>query len=82
MQGPAAAARTGAGDRNGSMGRLTSVHQDGPKGVVFILNVTGAKEAHGLLDKLPLGQVGLMEFQLIPIGPLSPIRTLLPQPSK
>jgi len=46
-------------------------------GVVFILNVTDPKEAHELLDKLPLGQAGLMEFQMIPLGPLSPLRTLL-----
>jgi hypothetical protein len=51
-------------------------------GVVFIMNVTDPKEAHELLDKLPLGQASLMEFQLIPLGPLSPLRTLLPEPSK
>jgi hypothetical protein len=48
-------------------------------GVVFILNVTDPKEAKALLDKLPLGQAGLMEFQFIPLGPLS---TLLAEPSK
>ena len=46
-------------------------------GVVFILNVTDPKEAKALLDKLPLGQAGLMEFQFIPLGPLSPLRALL-----
>jgi hypothetical protein len=51
-------------------------------GVVFILNVTDPKEAHALLDKLPLGQAGQMEFQLIPLGPLSPLRTLLTEPPK
>jgi hypothetical protein len=51
-------------------------------GVVFILNVTDPKEAKALLDKLPLGQAGLMEFQFIPLGPLSPIRALLAEPSK
>ncbi len=49
-------------------------------GVVFILNVTDPKQAHELLDKLPLGQAGLMEFQMIPLGPLSPLRTLLSAP--
>jgi hypothetical protein len=48
--------------------------------VVFIMNVTDPKEAHELLDKLPLGQAGLMEFQMIPLGPLSPLRTLLGAP--
>jgi hypothetical protein len=51
-------------------------------GVVFILNVTDPKEAKALLDKLPLGQAGLMEFQFIPLGPLSPLRVLLAEPSK
>jgi hypothetical protein len=49
-------------------------------GVVFIMNVTDPKEAHELLDKLPLGQAGLMEFQVIALGPLSPLRTLLGAP--
>ena len=52
------------------------VKQD-QSGVVFILNLTDPKQAHDLLDKLPLGQAGLMEFQLIPLGPLSPLRALL-----
>jgi len=51
-------------------------------GVVFILNVTDPKEAKALLDKLPLGQAGLMKFQFIPLGPLSPLRALLAEPSK
>ena len=37
-------------------------------------------EAKALLDKLPLGQAGLMEFQFIPLGPLSPLRALLAEP--
>src|SRR5271170_4496641 len=51
-------------------------------GVVFIMNLTDAKEAHELLAKLPLGQAGLMEFQIIPLGPLSPLRSLLSGPPK
>ncbi len=51
-------------------------------GVVFLMNVTDAKEAHELLDKLPLGRAGLMEFQLIPLGPISPLRVLLAEPVK
>jgi hypothetical protein len=46
-------------------------------GVVFILNVTDPKEAAELLEKLPLGRAGLMEFQLIPLGPLRPLGLLL-----
>jgi hypothetical protein len=51
-------------------------------GVVFILNVTDPTAAHELLDPLPLGRAGLMEFQLIPLGPLSPLRLLLSEPAK
>jgi thiol-disulfide isomerase/thioredoxin len=57
------------------------VKQD-QSGVVFILNVTDPKQAHDLLDKLPLGKAGLMEFQIIPLGPLSPLRLLLSEPTK
>lgn len=59
------------------------VRQDG-KGVVFLLNVTSVEEAHTLLEQLPLGQAKLMEFDLMPLGPLSPLRVLLgdsPSPS-
>ncbi len=52
--------------------------QDG-RGVVFVLNVTSVDEAHSLLEKLPLGQAKLMEFNLIPLGPLSPLHFLLEQ---
>ena len=49
-------------------------------GVVFIMNLTDPKAAHDLLAKLPLGQAGMMEFQIIPLGPLSPPRSLLSEP--
>ncbi len=49
-------------------------------GVVFIMNVTDRAEAHDLLEKLPLGQAGMMEFQLIPLGPLKPLSLLLSEP--
>jgi len=50
-------------------------------GVVFLLNVTDLKEAHEMLEKLPLGQAGLMEFELIPLGPLNPLRLLVTPPA-
>jgi hypothetical protein len=56
--------------------------QPDQSGVVFILNVTDLKAAHQLLDGLPLGQAGLMKFQFIPLGPLSPLRLLLSEPTK
>jgi hypothetical protein len=46
-------------------------------GVVFVMNVTDAAEAHDLLEKLPLGVAGMMEFEFIPLGPISPLRFLL-----
>jgi hypothetical protein len=45
-------------------------------GVVFLLNVTDLKEAHAMLEALPLGQAHLMQFQLLPLAPLSPLRQL------
>ncbi|MBO4224760.1 hypothetical protein GRB70_20340 [Bradyrhizobium neotropicale] len=45
-------------------------------GVAFILNVTHPAAAHEMLEKLPLGQAHLMSFELIPLGPLNPLRQL------
>ena len=46
-------------------------------GVVFILNVTDPAQGKALLEDLPLGRAGLMEFQFIPLGPLAPLGLLL-----
>ena len=46
------------------------------RGVVFILNITDLKAAHEMLERLPLGQAHYMSFELIPIGPLNPLRFL------
>jgi hypothetical protein len=46
------------------------------RGVVFILNVTDKAAAHEMLEKLPLGVAHLMSFELIPLGPLNPLRQL------
>jgi hypothetical protein len=48
----------------------------GRVGVAFILNVTDTAAAHDMLEKLPLGQAHLMSFELIPLGPLNPLRAL------
>jgi hypothetical protein len=50
------------------------------RGVVFLLNVGNVAEARELLEKLPLGQAKLMEFDLIPLGPLTPLSLLLQEP--
>jgi len=55
------------------------VRKDQP-GVVFLMNVGTVAEAHDLLEALPLGKAGIMEFELIPIGPLSPLNYLLAEP--
>jgi hypothetical protein len=49
----------------------------GRNGVVFILNVTDPTAAHDMLEKLPLGRAHLMNFELIPLTPLNPLRQLL-----
>jgi hypothetical protein len=46
-------------------------------GVVFIMNVTTEADALAILEALPLGVAGLMEFHLIQIGPLRPLAKLL-----
>ncbi len=51
--------------------------QNEANGVVFIMNCATAAEAHEILEKLPLGVAGMMEFELIPLGPLKPLNMLL-----
>ena len=51
-------------------------------GVVFVMNITDPKEALELLGRFPFGQAGMMEFQIIPLGPIAPLRVLLTEPAK
>jgi len=51
--------------------------QTAAPGVVFILNMTDVERARALLDELPLRKAGMMEFELIPLGPLRPLNLLL-----
>lgn len=46
-------------------------------GVVFILNSATLDEAKTALGKLPLVEHKLLEFELIPLGPLSPLRLIV-----
>lgn len=46
-------------------------------GPVFLLNVTSLEEARALMEKLPLGQAGLMKHEFIELGPLNPLHLLL-----
>ena len=54
--------------------------QTNGKGVVFILNATTVDAAKAVLEQFPLGKAGLMRFDYIPIGPLSPLRLLANTP--
>ena len=51
-------------------------------GVVLIMNLADPNEAHELLEQLPLGRAGMMEFEIIPLGPLKPLATLLGEPPR
>jgi hypothetical protein len=51
-------------------------------GVVFIMNATSRAEAHEILEKLPLGVAGMMEFELIALGPLAPLAMLVGEPPR
>jgi hypothetical protein len=50
-------------------------------GVVFVLNMTDVEEARAIFAKMPLDKAGLMTFEFIPVGPLSPLSLLLDQPT-
>lgn len=45
-------------------------------GVAFVLNETDPRQAAAMLEALPLGQAHLMQFELIPLAPLAPLRQL------
>jgi hypothetical protein len=47
------------------------------KGPVFLMNVTSVEEARTILEKLPLGQAKLMEFEYVELSPLTPLHLLL-----
>jgi hypothetical protein len=49
-------------------------------GVVFIMNASSTAEAHEILEKLPLGVAGMMEFELIALSPLKPLALLIGDP--
>ncbi len=52
------------------------LRQDG-NGVVFLMTTSNAEEAALLLKALPLGDAGLLVFDLIAVGPLTPLGALL-----
>lgn len=51
--------------------------RDNNAGVIFLMNVDLVEEANALLKALPLGQANLLTFDLMPIGPLTPLGMLI-----
>lgn len=51
--------------------------RDEEAGVIFLMNVASVAEADTLLKGLPLGQVDLLTFELLPVGPLAPLGLLI-----
>ncbi len=48
-------------------------------GIILIMEVETLEEAKASLDTLPFVELGILGFELIPIGPLLPLGTLFPQ---
>lgn len=51
------------------------------KGVVFLLNCVTVAEAKAVTDGLPLSKANLATFEYTPLGPLTPLRMLLTEPT-
>jgi muconolactone delta-isomerase len=51
--------------------------RDNEAGVIFLMTVDSVEEADALLKGLPLGRANLLTFDLMPIGPLSPLGMLI-----
>ncbi len=51
--------------------------RDKEAGVIFLMTVDSVEEADTILKALPLGRANLLSFELMPIGPLSPLRMLI-----
>jgi hypothetical protein len=51
--------------------------RDNNAGVIFLMTVDSVAEADSLLKALPLGQANLLTFELMPIGPLTPLGMLI-----
>jgi hypothetical protein len=50
--------------------------------VVFFLDVGDVGQAHAILEQLPLGKAGMMDFELTAVGPLKPLGMLLAEPNR
>ena len=52
------------------------------RGVIFLLDSKDVEDARALMDSLPLAKENLMDYQYIPVGPLTPLRFLIAQASE
>lgn len=50
--------------------------QDRP-GVIFYMQAESVEAAKAAVDKLPLTEAGLMTFEFLPVGPLTPLGRLI-----
>lgn len=46
-------------------------------GTVLILEAPSVEDARGLINKMPMVQAGLIDYDLIPVGPFVPLALLL-----
>ncbi|HEY2445977.1 MAG TPA: hypothetical protein VGI20_09595 [Rhizomicrobium sp.] len=54
--------------------------EDG-RGAVFLLNTKDTTEARSIMEALPLAEEHLMDHEYIAVGPLTPLRLLVANPS-
>lgn len=50
------------------------------RGAVFLLDAKDDAEAHAIMDALPLARQKLIDHEYIAVGPLMPLRLLVPKP--
>jgi len=48
-------------------------------GIILVLEASSLDQAKEFLDTLPLVKVGILDFDLIPIGPLMPLTEVFPR---
>ena len=51
--------------------------RDANAGVIFLMTVNSIAEADALLKAMPLGHANLLTFELMPVGPLTPLGMLI-----
>lgn len=46
-------------------------------GTILVLEAPSMEDARSLIDRMPMVQAGLIDFELIPLGPFVPLALLL-----